>query len=101
MQSPAVQRSASTLLQFEQVSPPVPQFIIVLPSAHVVRLQQPLHDVESQTQLPASQCWPVLQLLGVSSVLPSQSSSSRLQSSAVLPLLSLQVVPLPTALQMI
>jgi hypothetical protein len=100
MQLPDVQRSASTLLQFEQVSPPVPQFDIVLPAAQVVPLQQPVHEVESQTHEPMLQCCPVEQLFGVSSVVPSQSSSSSLQSSVVLPVLSLHVVPFPATLQM-
>lgn len=52
--------SAESEVHAKQVEPAGPQLESVRVS-HVVPLQQAAHDVASQTQVPASQCWPVTQ----------------------------------------
>lgn len=42
-------------------APPVPQALGEVPAKHVLPWQQPAHEVVSQTQVPATQRWPVAQ----------------------------------------
>ena len=48
-------------MQFLHVPPPVPQFPLLVPGMHVVPEQQPFgQEVASHTQLPPTQCLPVM-----------------------------------------
>ncbi len=61
-QLPLPQLSAEVALQVPQVPPAVPQAETVLPGLHWLPLQQPPAQlVESQTQVPVVQAWPVAQ----------------------------------------
>jgi len=48
-------------LQMEQLVPPVPQPLLVVPDTHCPAAQHPVQDVPSHTQLPATQCRPLPQ----------------------------------------
>jgi hypothetical protein len=43
-------------------APPLPQAPLSVPAMHDVPLQQPAHELVSQTHPPLTQCWPVPQL---------------------------------------
>lgn len=47
--------------QLAHAAPPAPHAAAVLPDWHVFPAQQPLHELESHTQAPPTQCWPVAQ----------------------------------------
>jgi hypothetical protein len=47
-------------MQVAHAAPPVPHEVSVVPARQVLPLQQPLHEVVSQTHVPDEQRWPVL-----------------------------------------
>ena len=53
---------APPLVHFAHTAPARPHAFVAVPGRHVEPAQQPLHDVGSHAQIPASQRWPVPQL---------------------------------------
>jgi hypothetical protein len=45
-------------VHFTHSAPPLPHAPVAEPGEHTDPVQQPVHDVGSQTQAPPSQCWP-------------------------------------------